>query len=107
MAHSEAGTPPSLGTNTAPSPSGTAVDLPNSAHGQPKPDGGEATRVPSTTATATEEPENLHRIITASGAEIKLSQGRKWFLLLIFAVAQVSVADYQAPKMVIAPRIGL
>jgi hypothetical protein len=29
------------------------------------------------------------------GAEIKLSQGRKWFLLLIFSVAQVSFGPHQ------------
>ena len=38
-----------------------------------------------------EEP--IRRVLTdMTGAEIKLSQGRKWFLLLIFSVAQVSIS---------------
>lgn len=32
------------------------------------------------------------------GAEIKLSQGRKWFLLGIFSVAQVSCPNHFAPS---------
>ena len=52
-----------------------------------------------------EEP--IRRVLTdATGAEIKLSQGRKWFLLLIFSVAQVSVETRTSHLTPSTPLLG-
>ncbi|KAK8854629.1 hypothetical protein IAR55_003368 [Kwoniella newhampshirensis] len=63
-------------------------DEPTSAQNEPS---SPATR----TVSRRSAQDGLTRIRTANGAEIKLSQSRKWFLLLIFSVAQyLDVASY-------------
>ena len=72
---------------TVPSPSGTAVDLPGTqAEGRSgkKVEPGNALSNAEEGQTSTPEGQ-----VGPGGAEIKLSQGRKWFLLLVFSVAQV------------------
>ena len=77
--------------STLPSPSGTAVDLNDQTTVQPKQDpvGTEAGALTAETATDAETGRNTV-VEERVGAEHKLSQGRKYFLLLIFSVAQAS-----------------
>ncbi|WWC58985.1 uncharacterized protein I303_101531 [Kwoniella dejecticola CBS 10117] len=80
--------------NASPSPNRTVVDLEAQANGT---DGASPKKLEKQLEEelTAEQALRRHRSTTVDGAEIKLSQKRKWFLLLVFSVAQyLDIASY-------------
>ncbi|OCF76458.1 efflux protein EncT [Kwoniella mangroviensis CBS 8886] len=82
--------------NLSPSPNRTVVDLDENLNSKDAGDKLERKLEDELTAEQKAEQElRRHRSTTVNGAEIKLSQKRKWFLLLVFSVAQyLDIASY-------------
>ncbi|WWD19231.1 hypothetical protein CI109_103689 [Kwoniella shandongensis] len=67
----------------------------NAEESSPDPSSPRDINAATRTQSRRSEVDGLTRIKTASGAEIKLTQKKKWFLLLVFSVAQyLDIASY-------------
>ncbi|WWC67475.1 uncharacterized protein I206_101383 [Kwoniella pini CBS 10737] len=80
--------------NASPSPNRTVVDLDAQANGK---EGASPQKLEKKLEEelTSEQALQRHKSTTVNGAEIKLSQKRKWFLLLVFSVAQyLDIASY-------------
>ena len=92
-------------SETTPSPSHTAVDLNDTNHQGDKLAKAEQGRL--TDAGGATAPVGDVIVDEKTGAEHKLSKGRKWFLLLVFSVAQVKIFHHDSfcPKGSVAERV--